>query len=241
MKTNCENRLRFTPTGMQVRENENGGESRTIEGCAIVFNRETTLWDGHYTRVREIIAPSCIDKTFLREQDVKLNIMHDRAQTIARRTKQGEGKLKLDLREDGLYMSCELPDTEQSRQIIANIRDKVYAGMSFEFFEGEFNDQVTTLPDGREDRLRTQTKFKKLTALTIALDPAYSATSIGAREGYEAYENEVKQLREAASAAEDMAHREKESKAAEEAAMAEREIRERQYRQMQMRMQMRNI
>lgn len=237
MKTNCENRLRFTPTGMQVRENENGGESRTIEGCAIVFNRETTLWDGHYTRVREIIAPSCIDETFLREQDVKLNIMHDRAQTIARRTKQGEGKLKLDLREDGLYMSCELPDTEQSRQIIANIRDKVYAGMSFEFFEGEFNDQVTTLPDGREDRLRTQTKFKKLTALTIALDPAYDATSIGAREGYEAHENEVKQLREVATAAENTAHCEDDTKAA----IAEHEIRERQYRQMQMRMQMRNI
>ena len=237
MEKNSENRLRFTPTGMQVRENENGGDSRTIEGCAIVFNRETTLWDGHYTRVREIIAPSCIDKTFLREQDVKLNIMHDRAQTIARRTKQGEGKLKLDLREDGLYMSCELPDTEQSRQIIANIRDKVYAGMSFEFLEGEFNDQVTTLPDGREDRLRTQTKFEKLTALTIALDPAYSATSIGAREGYEAYENEVKQLREAATAAENTAHCEDDTKAT----IAEHEIRERQYRQMQMRMQMRNI
>jgi len=233
METNSENRLRFTPTGMQVRENENGGESRTIEGCAIVFNRETTLWDGHYTRAREIIAPSCINETFLREQDVKLNIMHDRAQTIARRTKQGEGKLQLDLREDGLYMSCELPDTEQSRQIVANIRDKVYAGMSFEFLEGEFNDQVTTLPDGREDRLRTQTKFKKLTALTIALDPAYDATSIGAREGYEAHEKEVRQLREADSAAEDITCREKER--------AEQEIRWRQHQQMQMRMQMRNI
>lgn len=233
MKTNSENRLRFTPTGMQVRENENGGDSRIIEGCAIVFNRETTLWDGHYTRVREIIAPSCIDETFLRGQDVKLNIMHDRAQTIARRTKQGEGKLQLELREDGLYMSCELPDTEQSRQIIANIRDKVYAGMSFEFLEGEYDDQVSTLPDGREDRLRTQKKFKKLTALTIALDPAYDATSIGAREGYEAHENEVKQLREADAAIGDITRREKER--------AEQEIRRRQHQQMQMRMQMRNI
>lgn len=193
MEQNKENKLRFTPAEIKVREAGTTQGRHIIEGCAIVFNRETTLWDGQYTRLREVIAPTCVDEEFLSAQDVKLNIMHDRTQTIARKTQNNEGKLQLQLREDGLYFSADLPDTEQVRQVVEGIRDKIFTGCSFEFVEGAFSDEVTILPDGREDTLRTQTKFKTLYALTIAMDPAYPQTSVGERERIEAHETDIKE------------------------------------------------
>ena len=137
MEQNKENKLRFTSSEIRVREAGTTQGRHIIEGYAIVFNRETTLWDGQYTRLREVIAPTCVDEEFLSSQDVKLNIMHDRTQTIARKTQNNEGKLQLQLREDGLYFSADLPDTEQVRQVVEGIRDKVFTGCSFEFMEGE--------------------------------------------------------------------------------------------------------
>ena len=84
-------RQRFIATGVHVREAEGEGESRVLRGKAICFNEETTLWDGKYYREREIISPSCITEEFLREQDVKLNLLHNREDSIARNNK-GEGR-----------------------------------------------------------------------------------------------------------------------------------------------------
>ncbi len=230
MEQNKENKLRFTSAEIKVREAGTAQGRHMIEGCAIVFNRETTLWDGQYTRLREVIAPTCVDEAFLSTQDVKLNIMHDRTQTIARKTQNNEGKLQLQLREDGLYFSADLPDTEQVRQVVEGIRDKVFTGCSFEFMEGVFSDEVTILPDGREDTLRTQTRFKKLYALTIAMDPAYPQTSVGERERIEAHETDIKERQSIHS---------QDNRSTDTATTRQREqaIRERQHQQMQMKLQ----
>lgn len=184
--------MRFVPTGMKVREMENGAESRTIEGCAIVFNAETVLWDGKYERVREVIAPSCITEEFLREQDIKLNLLHDRQDTIARNNK-GTGNLQLDLREDGLYFSAELPECDICDRALAMVRTGVYSGCSFEFWPKDYTEVNTTMEDGREDVLITHTSFARVDALTVAMDPAYEQTSVGLREQMEKREKEKEQ------------------------------------------------
>lgn len=200
--------------GMQVREGE---DSRVIEGCAIVFNQETTLWDGKYYREREIISPLAVTADFLREQDVKLNLMHNRNETLCRNNK-GVGTLQLELRTDGLYFSAEMPKCDIGDRALELCRNKTLTGCSFEFWPEEYNEQVTTLPDGREDTLITHTKFKSLTALTIALDPAYANTSVSARE------NELKTEREAAEKAEQEKR---------EAAEREKKTRDRKLRELQ--------
>ena len=71
-------RVRFVPDGLSVREaNEGEGESRVIEGRAIVFDRETVLYDSASYKQCEMIKPSCITEEFLREQDIKLNLLHN--------------------------------------------------------------------------------------------------------------------------------------------------------------------
>lgn len=182
-------RQRFLATGVEVREAEDGSESRVLRGKAVCFNELTTLWDGKYYVEKEIIAPSCITEDFLREQDVKLNLLHNRNESIARNNK-GVGTLKFELREDGLYWEAEMPRCDLGERALELCRNKTYTGCSFEFYPEEYTEAVTTLEDGREEVTITHTKFRSLTALTIALDPAYEGTSVSEREQYQQREND---------------------------------------------------
>lgn len=207
MKEEKQIRMRFVPNCVEVRESEDGSESRTIQGRAIVFNEETTLWDGKYYRYREIIEPSCVTEEFLREQDVKLNALHDRSATVARNNK-GVGTLKMEIREDGVYFSVELPKCDIGDRILALVRNKTYTGCSFEFWPEEYSEEKSTLPDGREDTLVRHTKFRSLSALTVAMDPAYESTSVGEREREDYEKRESDHEAAAAKEADEAAKRE---------------------------------
>ena len=175
-------RLAFTSLGLHVREAGEGEESRTIEGCAIVFDKETVLYesgDGSYKEC-EIISRSCITEDFLRSQDIKMNLLHDRHSSIAR-SNRGEGSLNLDLREDGLYFSFEAPKCDLGDRALALVKNGTYSGCSFEFY----SDQYTIDERQKGEYLVTHTSFRSLTALTIAMDPAYEQTSVNAREEYQ--------------------------------------------------------
>lgn len=182
-------RQRFIATGVQVREAEGEGDSRVLKGKAVCFNEVTTLWDGKYYVEKEIISPTCITEEFLREQDVKLNLLHNRNESIARNNK-GVGTLKFELREDGLYWEAEMPKCDLGDRALELVRNKTYTGCSFEFYPEEYTEAVTTLADGREEETVTHTKFRSLSAITIALDPAYQGTSVSEREAYQKREND---------------------------------------------------
>ncbi len=221
-------RQRFIATGVEVREGE--GESRVLRGKAVCFNEVTTLWDGKYFVEKEIISPSCITEEFLREQDVKLDLLHNRNESIARNNK-GVGTLKFELRADGLYWEAEMPKCDLGDRALELVRNKTYTGCSFEFYPEEYTEAVTTLADGREEVTITHTKFRSLSALTIALDPAYQGTSVNEREQYEKRENDHAAEMAAREEAAKQAEREKQTQNARsrvlcsiEAALAESDI-----------------
>lgn len=213
-------RQRFIATGVQVREAEGEGDSRVLKGKAVCFNEVTTLWDGKYYVEKEIISPTCITEEFLREQDVKLNLLHNRNESIARNNK-GVGTLKFELRDDGLYWEAEMPKCDLGDRALELVRNKTYTGCSFEFYPEEYTEAVTTLADGREEETVTHTKFRSLSAITIALDPAYQGTSVSEREAYQKREND----RDA-----ELAKREAEKKAEQERLTLARESSDRQRR-----------
>lgn len=213
-------RQRFIATGVQVREAEGEGDSRVLKGKAVCFNEVTTLWDGKYYVEKEIISPTCITEEFLREQDVKLNLLHNRNESIARNNK-GVGTLKFELREDGLYWEAEMPKCDLGDRALELVRNKTYTGCSFEFYPEEYTEAVTTLADGREEETVTHTKFRSLSVITIALDPAYQGTSVSERETYQKREND----RDA-----ELAKREAEKKAEQERLTLARESSDRQRR-----------
>ena len=156
-------------------------ESRTITGTAIVFNQPSKVMDEDYRPFVEVIAPSAVTAEFLKTQDIKLNLLHDRDATIGRWIK-GEGNLKLILTAKSLDFEIDIPKCDIGDRCLALVRAGVYTGCSFEFYAKDYT--IEEVQDQNGDTLTriTLTAFESLQAITIAMDPAYAQTAVNARE-----------------------------------------------------------
>ena len=210
------NEIRTLEGFLAVREQAEGqaGESRTIYGRAIVCNSESELLDDFGMRFREIILPEAVTMDFLMTQDIKMNMLHDRKQTVARWNK-GKGSLRLSVDEQGVSFEFDAPKCDLGDRCLEMVRRGDYSGCSFEFCPDKYDVQER----GKNDVLVKHSRFSRISALTIGLDPAYRATSVNARELYEQTESGKREKE-----AEEMAKREAEEKALEEAAARHREL-----------------
>jgi HK97 family phage prohead protease len=157
------------------------GDSRTIVGTAIVFNAESEVLDDWGERFREVILPEACTMEFLNSQDIKRNMLHERELTIARANK-GQGTLRLSVDEQGVHFEFEAPKCDLGDRCLEMVRRGDYSGCSFEFWPEEYDKEVTEAPNGDVDVKITHRKFRAITALTIGMDPAYTQTSVNARE-----------------------------------------------------------
>ena len=203
----------FTAGGVQLRED--GEKSNIIEGVAIVTNKETVLWEGSDYREIEIIDPSCLNAEFLREQDIKLNLLHERRDSIARTP----NSLRIDAREDGLHFEADVPDCDLGKRARALTENGTYQGCSFEFYPKDYEVERTKGADGKDEVIIRHKSFEFLSALTIGMDPAYRQTSVNARE---MDKQTIEGKREAEAA--EQAKRDAEEMALEEAAQRAREL-----------------
>lgn len=184
------NEIRTLDGFLAIREKAEGqtGESRTIYGRAIVFNSESELLDDFGMSFREIIQPEAVTMDFLNKQDIKLNMLHDRKQTVARWNK-GKGSLRLTLTREGLDFEFDAPKCDLGDRCLEMVRRGDYSGCSFEFFPEKYD----VVERAKDDILVKHSRFSRITALTIGLDPAYTATSVNARELIQHEEEEEKQ------------------------------------------------
>lgn len=157
------------------------GNSRTIVGTAIVFNAESEVLDDWGERFREVILPEACTMEFLNSQDIKMNMLHERELTIAR-ANRGQGTLQLSVDEQGVHFEFEAPKCDLGDRCLEMVRRGDYSGCSFEFWPEEYDKEVTEAPNGDVDVKITHRKFRAITALTIGMDPAYTQTSVNARE-----------------------------------------------------------
>ena len=228
LQTNFQKRCAYQPTGLVCQREE--GKDPVIEGVAIVTEQETVLYEGSDWREIEVIDPACITKEVIDNEDIKLNLLHERSASFARSNKR-EGSLNLDTREDGLHFSTQVPDCDLGKRAKALIANGTYTGCSFEFWAKDYTTQERQGVDGKTEYVVRHTAFKSINALTIAMRPAYNQTSVSVREMIEAEkaqeaEAQAQQAREAEEAA-------KAAAAAEEQARIEREYQHRK-RQLQM-------
>ena len=194
-----EQREIFTPDSLSLREEDKG---KVIEGVAIVTEKETVLWEGSDYREVEIIAKSCLDPQFIREQDIKLNLLHNRYDTIARTPTS----LRVESREDGLHFEADVPDCDLGKRAQELIANGTYTGCSFEFRAKDYETSERQGLDGKTEYVVRHTAFKKIEAVTIAMDPAYKDTKVSVRELYQQQhpkqdDTEGDKLREAEDAA----------------------------------------
>ena len=162
----------------EAAENAEGQPSRTIVGRAIVFNTESEVLDDWGMRFREVILPEAVTADWLRTQDVKMNMLHERSLTLARCNKgEKDASLRMEVREDGVWFEFEAPKCDIGDRALEMVRTGVFSGCSFEFWPQDFEKEE----DGSIITIRHK-KFKELGALTIGMDPAYTATSVNVRE-----------------------------------------------------------
>lgn len=174
----------FTECALQTRE-QGAEREGYITGLAVVTDSETLLYEDAEYREYETIAPSCIGADFLAGQDVKLNLLHERASSFAR-WNRGAGSLSLKPGADGLHFEAAVPDCDLGRRAVALVSNGTYSGCSFEFWPKDYEITERTGADGKTEYVVRHTAFAKLGALTIGMDPAYSGTSVNAREEYAA-------------------------------------------------------
>lgn len=176
----------FTPATMQVREHirEDGTKepSRTICGRAIVFNKPFEYEDWWGDKYRETIDPSACTKEFLDTQDIKLNLLHNRETSIAR-SNCTVGNLSYSVDAEGVTFEFEAPNCDLGDRALELVRSGVYTGCSFEFYPKDYECNKKE-EEGKTCYEITHKGFEKLTAFTIAMDPAYKETHVENREHY---------------------------------------------------------
>ncbi len=189
--------VRTIPTNFSVRESGvEGEESRTIQGTAIVFNQPFDVEDYAGNIYREIIAPSACTMEWLKTQDIKMNLLHNRDNSVARWNK-GEGNLIISVDDKGVHFEFEAPKCDLGDRALELVRAGVYSGCSFEFWPKDYEVAESQSLDGTRIVTVTHTAFEAVDALTIAMDPAYKQTSVSVDELREAAPEYIARLAEA--------------------------------------------
>ena len=197
--------VRFVPNdlcGLQVREDENGQQSRVVQGRAIVFGqRSVNLTPWSSTRVVfEVLEPGCITQELLNRSDVVYNLNHDSnvVNVLGRFRNSEKDTLKLTLRADGVYNECDLPNTNNANDALELIKRGDINGQSFAF-EDDYEDtengvsyeRTNETIDGKEVWIRHVKRIIGLYDVSIVTHPAYEQTNVGLREASEAIDKAI--------------------------------------------------
>lgn len=159
---------------------EGEAESRTIEGYAIVFERESVLLSDYWENYHEIIHSGAITQDALDKMDVKMDMYHNRERLLARCNK-GEGTLKLTVDEIGVKYEFDAPNTADGNAALELVKRGDIAGSSFVFWCDE-KSGVTYTKDENDMLVRHVNNIGMIYSMTLAIDPAYNETTASARE-----------------------------------------------------------
>lgn len=188
--------VRFIPNdlcGLQVREDSEGKESRLVEGRAIVFGqRSVNLTPWSETRVvYEVLEPGCLTQDVLERSDVVFNLNHSNhvLNILGRYRNSKNDTLKLEIRKDGVYNSCDLPNTSAANDTLVLMRRGDISGQSFAFEDdwedtenGVSYERTNEIVDGKEVWIRHVKRIVGIFDVSIVTYPAYKQTDVGTRE-----------------------------------------------------------
>lgn len=158
------------------RASDKEDERGVIEGIPIVFNQDARIqdWAGEFI---ERIDPHALDNTDMK--DVRLFVNHDTSKLTLARSKNGNGTMSLEVKDDGVHMRAKLDvdNNAEARALYSAIQRGDMDGMSFMFrIRGQKWDDVDSdLP------IRTITDISIIHEVSVVNFPAYQTTSVSAR------------------------------------------------------------
>lgn len=150
----------------RVDEKQEGGKKLVLRGYPILFNTEAEIYDFWYGKVRETILPTALNGTDLTNVYLVLGHQIDPLNVLGR----NNVNMRMEVDETGLFLECELPNTQPSRDTYNLIESGIIDGMSFGFTcSDEVNESTKT---------RTITHIDELFEVSITPFPAYKEASI---------------------------------------------------------------
>lgn len=171
---------------LSLRQTIDGGESRTIEGMAIVFNSPSVpFYEDSETVLREQISPEAITQALLDSSDILCTLYHDNTRILARSLK-GSGTLSYELTEAGVRFHFDPPETADGKTALELVKRGEINGCSFAFgikpgVPGAEERTVKTLKDGRKEITYTVKKIEYIRDFTLTPRPRYEATAVETR------------------------------------------------------------
>ena len=149
-------------------------DSRRLEGRAIVFDSYSNNL-GFYEKINR----SAVTQELINNSDIIFTFNHDPNQLLAR-YRNGGGSLDVELREDGVYFSFDIPNTTLGNDIYELIKRGDISNCSFCFSISDEKDSQKW--EKREGKMyREIMKIGGLYDLSAVTYPAYSDTDINAR------------------------------------------------------------
>ena len=132
---------------------------RQLRGLALPFESETEIAPGSF----EKFSRGSVKTT----GEALLSINHDSGRVLAREP----DSLRFEERNDGLYLTAELPETSEGNDVLALIRARTYRSLSIEF---------SALAERQVGPLRI-IDSALLSGVSVVSRPAYGATTLEAR------------------------------------------------------------
>lgn len=174
-------RMLHTVSDLRIREREDGGESRTITGYAILFGVPSEpLYAYNDEEAREVIAPGAVTRELLDGCDIKMTMFHDR-QLILARSKNGTGTLSYTVDDKGVAFEFEAPNTVDGDKALELVRRGDIAGCSFAFsthyYDSAYVSRDVQRVDGKTVITYTVKVITGIYDFTLAADPAYPDTN----------------------------------------------------------------
>ena len=177
-------------------------DERTIEGYAIVFEKESRImFDIQKKRFFvEVIKRGSVTDEDIKGWDIKALMEHNKSRLLAR-SFNGIGTLNLSVDNYGVKYRFESPNTVEGDNAVEMIRRKDIFGSSFSYIADEKDINYSKRSDGI--LLREVNKIKGMFDVSPVSDPAYFGTDVNVRslDSYfdepkdESYKVEVENLR----------------------------------------------
>lgn len=161
-------------SNLEIRANDEN--SRIIEGYAVRFNE----WSRDLGGFTEIIRSGAITNELLQNSDVVMCVNHDQDKMVAR-SRNGEGTLQLDLREDGLYFMFDAPNTALGDELLFNVRSGNLFECSFAFSIDSKNANCERWYNENGNLKREIFEISGLYDCSIVTHAAYPTTSVSSR------------------------------------------------------------
>lgn len=164
--------------------------TRTIEGYAIVFNKESrVMFDVQKKRFFvEVIKRGAVTDDDIKGWDIKALMEHDKSRLLAR-SFNGSGTLQLSVDDYGVKYRFDAPNTVEGDNALEMIRRRDIFGSSFAYVADEkVNVSYTKRNDGI--LFREVKKLNRMFDVSPVSDPAYFGTDVNVRSLDEFFEKE---------------------------------------------------